>query len=217
MDLIRFFLIFILKYLQIRIFIVRPADRPHPRVIIKLFAVNYRQPMIRMVSPTWAIASTRFFFIIFLFINHTSKFGFCMVRPTTSGQSSCKNHLVCGELQIVADDGIHFTDLAHGALQVLHNIHCVTSIVGCAEYCAVADLLTYRPLSGHVSNAVFQNQIVAVLLHRIDEELLCRNLFHSNTSLYYSNGFCRVLFFSVSAPGSACRSPQGVGIIAPGF
>ena len=32
--------------------------------------------------------------------------------------------------------------------------------------------------------AIRENQIVAVLLHRVDEELLHRNLLHSNTSLF---------------------------------
>jgi len=67
-----------------------------------------------------------------------------------------------------------------------------------------------------VSNAVFQNQIVAVLLHRIDEELLCGNL-HRNTSLYHVGGCFRRISFSLKSPAALRRLPQGVGIIAPGF
>ena len=168
--------------------------------------------MIRMDSPTWAIVSIRFFLKVFLFINNTSKFRFCMVWPATSRQSSGHVHIVCGKLQVAADDSVHFTDLAHGALQVLHHVHFVTSIVGCA----VVVLLTYRPRVGRTSNAVFENQIVAVLLHRIDEELLHRNLLHSNTSWNISAVLGRVVsFLSLESGRAVICSPQDGRIIAP--
>ena len=52
-----------------------------------------------------------------------------------------------------------------------------------------------RPRVGLASNAVFQNQIVAVLLHRIDEELLCGNLLHRNTSYLLYQRLCRGVIF----------------------
>ncbi len=36
-----------------------------------------------------------------------------------------------------------------------------------------------------VSDAIRENQIIAILLHRVDEELLHGNLLHSNTSCKY--------------------------------
>lgn len=40
-----------------------------------------------------------------------------------------------------------------------------------------------RARRDRVSDAIAENQIVSVLLHRVDEELLHGNLIHGNTSL----------------------------------
>ena len=83
---------------------------------------------------------------------------------------------------VVADHSDHFAVLSHGLLQVLHHFHIHYLHRWCADNCAVVGQTCGPPL-GQWSNAVFENQIVAVLLHRIDEELLYGNLLHSNTSL----------------------------------
>ncbi len=148
--------------------------------------------------------------------SNTSKNEFVMVRPAHSAQPFCKNDLVCGQLHVVADDIEHLAQFSHGTLQVLHHVHSFTSIMG--ALILRMGLWTYDlPPRGFASNAGFQNQIVAVLLHRIDEELLYRILLHSNTSYTIQAAPAAVLFSFSKAPGALIRSPQGVGIIAPDF
>jgi len=57
------------------------------------------------------------------------------------------------------------------------------------------------------SEAIRENQIVTVLLHRIDEELLHGNLLHGNTSLKRCAVKPQMKFFLSKLADLRCRSP----------
>lgn len=61
-------------------------------------------------------------------------------------------------------------------------------------------------------DAMFENQIVAVLLHRLDEELL-HILLHSNTSLYVVQHTAAMKLFGVFSCKSAVRRALEVWVL----
>lgn len=89
----------------------------------------------------------------------------------------------------LTDDIQHLADFGHGLDQILSHgilvIHIYYLQIQVVRMKALFYLLPRKGRRVSVSDAIFENQIVAILLHRFDEELLHRNLLHSNTSFKY--------------------------------